>query len=69
MLAAVKKHGKKAFTKVLKIKSVSYSAGSQNVTINLSSSNKGAMEVVIQPGLVASNGGSSTTAVVSEIVP
>jgi hypothetical protein len=68
VLAAVKKHGKTAYTKVMKIKTVSYLAGSQNVTINLAQSSKGSLEVIVQPGLVASNG-TSSSAVNSEIVP
>ena len=68
VLAAVKKHGKKVFSKPMKIKSVTYPAGTQSLTINLAKSSKGPMEVMIQPGLAASNG-ASTSVVLTQIDP
>jgi hypothetical protein len=68
ILGAVKKHGKSFFSKAMKIKSVSYSAGGQSVTINLSKAAKGAMEVLVQPGLTAANG-ESTSGVLTQIEP
>lgn len=68
VLAAVKKHGKTVFGKAIKIKSISYAAGTETVTINLAKSQKGAMEVMIQPGLVAANG-EATSAALTQIEP
>jgi titin len=58
VLGAVKKHKKTVYTKVVKIKSVSYN-GSTLVTINLAKPYNGVAQVTVRPGIIASNGAPS----------
>ena len=64
----VKKHKQTVYTKVLKIKTVVYNAGTNSVTITLAKPYKGSVEVAIAPGLEAANGAATTTTIVT-IVP
>jgi len=55
----VKKHHKTVYTKAVKFKSVSYNSSAESVTINLTKPFKGAVEVVVEAGIVAVDGKSS----------
>jgi hypothetical protein len=58
---AVKKKGKTVYSKNVAVKSVSLSANSQAVTINLAKPFKGVAQVTIEPGLKASGGPASNS--------
>jgi hypothetical protein len=62
VLGAVKKKGKTVYNKKLHIKSVSYNAKADSVTIKLAKPYKGAVQVTVQGGLVAANGAKSSSA-------
>jgi hypothetical protein len=68
LFQGVKKLRQTVFTKALKIKSVVYNAGAHSETITVAKPVKGAVEVVIEPGLQAANGAVNSGAI-TEIAP
>jgi hypothetical protein len=61
MLGAVQKHATTVFRKKVDIRSIRYDDNLQTVTITLAKPQKGALQVTVQPGLMAANGASSST--------
>jgi hypothetical protein len=59
VFAAVKKHKKTVYTKKVAIRSVLYNSNTHSVTINLANPHKGAVQVMVEGGILATNGTSS----------
>ncbi len=58
VLGAVKKHHKTVYSKVMRIKGISFDGGTR-VTVNLAKPYKGAVKLTIHGGILAADGASS----------
>lgn len=59
LFSGVKKHHKTVYTKPVKFSLVTYNIHAESVTINLKKPFKGAVDVVVEAGIVAADGKSS----------
>ena len=59
LFSGAKKHHKTFYTKPVKFNLVTYNIHAESVTINLTKPFKGAVEVVVEAGIVAADGESS----------
>jgi hypothetical protein len=62
VLAGVKKRGKTAYTKPLKIGGITYNSGAKTVTLMLAKPQKGVVQLRVQGAMMSSNGASGNVA-------
>jgi hypothetical protein len=61
LLGGVTRHGKTGFTKVIGIRTITASTDGRSVTISLSKSYKGQVQVTVLPGLTSASGTATTS--------